>query len=588
MALSTQSQTFGKKQSAKKNRTAKKLHFSDIGGLSGQIRILKKLINISLKETDVWKSMGLQLPRGVMIFGPSGTGKTLLAKTLISESSVFSVSISPLEVLNSSKSNAGGDEMDSHLVRVFAEAKEKTPSIIFIDEIETICPKYETGNMTLQESKAVRTLVNLMDDLGETDAPVVVLATCSKPELLHHSLRRPDRLDTEVEISVPTANDRLDILKVLTYNLKCALTEEDLASISSKLHGFVGLDIKYLCKQAGLIAYDRHKQHPKEVDLSEAVKELSIDESRPPPKYAGPLISIKDFLDAMAYVKPSALREIQIEVPKVRWTDIGGQDDTKLKLKQSVEWPLQHPEAFVRMGIKPPRGILLFGPPGNSKTLIAKALATEAGLNFLAIKGPEIFNKWVGESERTLRDVFNRARKSAPSIIFIDEIDAIASARGSGKGGTSVGDRVLATFLNEMDGIESLQSVIIVAATNRPEIIDKALMRPGRLDRLIYVPLPDSKTRREILNIRFAQTPVAEDVDYEELVTRTEGYSGAEITAVVTEAAMAALQESEVRAERVSMRHLRAGLSSIIPRTTPQMIQSFRDFNENITTESCG
>lgn len=407
-----------------------------------------------------------------------------------------------------------------------------------------------------------------MDGIGSegSEGRVLVLGATNRPQALDAALRRPGRFDKEIEIGVPNAQDRLDILQKLLLRVPHLLTEAELLQLANSAHGYVGADLKALCNEAGLYALQRV---------------LKKQPTLPDSKVSGLVkITLSDFLQGMSAIRPSAMREVAIDVPNVSWSDIGGMENIKLKLKQAVEWPLKHPESFIRMGIQPPKGVLLYGPPGCSKTMIAKALANESGLNFLAIKGPELMNKYVGESERAVREVFRKARAVAPSVIFFDELDALAVQRGSSSDAGNVADRVLAQLLTEMDGIEQLKDVTILAATNRPDRIDKALMRPGRIDRIIYVPLPDAATRREIFSLQFHSMPISEDVDMDELVLQTDTYSGAEIIAVCREAALQALEE-DIHARSILRRHFTRALSTVTPRIPESLSRFYDDYQEN-------
>lgn len=397
------------------------------------------------------------------------------------------------------------------------------------------------------------------------------MAATNRPDALDPALRRPGRLDREIEIGIPNARDREDIMKTLLKTVPHSVTMEDLTRFADNAHGYVGADLAAVCKEAGLLSFKRWLEGREVTAASDNSAEEESLEKRL-------LVTREDIKAGFSKVGPSAMREVAIDVPKVHWEDVGGNAVIKQKLKQAVEWPLKHPEAFRRLGIRPPRGILMYGPPGCSKTLIARALATESGLNFLAVKGPELFSKWVGESERAVRQVFHKARAAAPSIIFFDEIDALASRRGSGDDGVSnVSDRVLTQLLTELDGVETLQDVVTVAATNRPDMIDRALLRPGRIDRILYVPLPDRDARKEIFQIHLAKTPVGNDVVIEELAEKTEMFSGAEITALCREAALAALEEN-IESKEVRGRHFEAAFRVVKPRTSSHLIELYHKY----------
>ncbi|NWR30410.1 SPAT5 protein, partial [Tachuris rubrigastra] len=482
-----------------------------IGGLSSQLRTIRETVELPLKQPELFKSYGIPPPRGVLLYGPPGTGKTLIAKAIANEVGAHVTVINGPEIISKFYG-----ESESRLRQIFAEASVRRPSIIFIDELDALCPKRE-GAQNEVEKRVVASLLTLMDGIGSegSEGQLLVLGATNRPHALDAALRRPGRFDKEIEIGIPNAQDRLDILQKLLRKVPHSLTEAELVQLADSAHGYVGADLAALCKEAGLHALRRALgKSPNLLDTEVA---------------GSVMIAFNDFLQGMNDVRPSAMREVAIDVPKVSWSDIGGLEDVKLKLKQAVEWPLKHPESFTRMGIQPPKGVLLYGPPGCSKTMIAKALAHESGLNFLAVKGPELMNKYVGESERAVREIFRKARAVSPSILFFDEIDALAVERGNSSGAGNVADRVLAQLLTEMDGIEQLKDVTILAATNRPDMIDKALLRPGRIDRIIYVPLPDAATRREIFKLHFRSMPVSDEVCLAELVEHTKKYSGAEV-----------------------------------------------------------
>ncbi|NXC92951.1 SPAT5 protein, partial [Certhia familiaris] len=482
-----------------------------IGGLSSQLRTIRETVELPLKRPELFKSYGIPPPRGVLLYGPPGTGKTMIAKAIANEVGAHVTVINGPEIISKFYG-----ESESRLRQIFAEASLRCPSIIFIDELDALCPKRE-GAQNEVEKRVVASLLTLMDGIGSegSEGQLLVLGATNRPHALDAALRRPGRFDKEIEIGIPNAQDRLDILQKLLKKVPHSLTAEQLAHLADSAHGYVGSDLAALCKEAGLYALRRVLG--KRPGLWDTAVAGSV------------MIAFNDFLQGMNDVRPSAMREVAIDVPKVSWSDIGGLEDVKLKLKQAVEWPLKHPESFIRMGIQPPKGVLLYGPPGCSKTMIAKALAHESGLNFLAVKGPELMNKYVGESERAVREIFRKARTVSPSILFFDEIDALAVERGNSSGAGNVADRVLAQLLTEMDGIEQLKDVTILAATNRPDMIDKALLRPGRIDRIIYVPLPDAATRSEIFKLHFQSMPVSSEVCLAELVERTQKYSGAEV-----------------------------------------------------------
>ncbi|XP_045408275.1 ATPase family protein 2 homolog [Lemur catta] len=553
---------FIKSRTNSKQRDNKfRVTYDMIGGLNSQLKVIREMIEVPLKQPKLFKSYGIPAPRGVLLYGPPGTGKTMIARAVANEVGAYVSVINGPEIISKFYG-----ETESRLRQIFAEATLRHPSIIFIDELDALCPKRE-GAQNEVEKRVVASLLTLMDGIGSegSEGQVLVLGATNRPHALDPALRRPGRFDKEIEIGIPNAQDRLDILQKLLRRIAHLLTEAELLQLANSAHGYVGADLKALCNEAGLCAMRRVlRKQPNLTDskVSDVVK-----------------ITLNDFLQAMNGIRPSAMREVAVDVPNVSWSDIGGLENIKLKLKQAVEWPLKHPESFVRMGIQPPKGVLLYGPPGCSKTMIAKALANESGLNFLAIKGPELMNKYVGESERAVREIFRKARAVAPSIIFFDELDALAVERGSSIGAGNVADRVLAQLLTEMDGIEQLKDVIILAATNRPDRIDKALMRPGRIDRIIYVPLPDAATRREIFNLQFHSMPISEEVDLNELILQTDTYSGAEIIAVCREAALLALEEN-IQANRIMKKHFTRALSTVTPRIPESLRRFYEDYQE--------
>lgn len=534
-----------------------KVTYSMIGGLSRQLKVIRETIELPLKHPELFKNYGIPPPRGVLLYGPPGTGKTLIGRAVANEVGAHMSVINGPEIMSKFYG-----ETEARLREIFTQASQRQPSIIFIDELDALCPKRE-GSQNEVEKRVVATLLTLMDGIASAGSQLLVLGASNRPQAVDAALRRPGRFDCELEIGVPDAGGRMEILQKLLLPMPCVcVADDELRELADAAHGYTGADLAAVCKEAGLHALRRV------LGSTPALSDLQVMNRVK--------VTTSDLRLAMTEVKPSAMREVAIDVPKVRWSDVGGMEEVKLALKQAVDWPLRHPEAFSRLGITPPRGVLLYGPPGCSKTMIAKALANESQLNFLSIKGPELLSKYVGESERAVREVFRKARTVAPSIIFFDEIDALAVARGSSHAG-GVGDRVLAQLLTEMDGIEQLKDVTVLAATNRPDMIDKALMRPGRLDRVIFVPLPDAETRRQIFTLQFRNMPIHPSMHLEDLVTRTERYSGAEITAVCREAALQALQEN-IAAEHVTHTHFLAALDAVTPRIPQSLLQTYEKY----------
>ncbi|GBP53020.1 Spermatogenesis-associated protein 5 [Eumeta japonica] len=510
-----------------------------LGGVNDIVDEIKTFIDVSFNVDSLCK--GFQPARGLLLYGHSGIGKTAICKHLIEIVNCYHVEINGPAIF----SKYFG-ETESTMKSLFSEAIRNEPSVILVDEVETICPKRSSGS-TEQERRVTSAFVSLLDNLHEQNNKVFVLATTRKPENLDPMLRRFGRFDKEIEVPIPDRIRRKDILLNLLNNLQSKVSEQNIESVSNMAHGYVAADLVNLCTQAMMRCFKRENQS----------------------------IEIEDLLAALTIVRPSAMRELLVEIPNVRWSDIGGLDNLKLKLRQAVEWPLKYSDSFRRLGVPPPGGVLLYGPPGCSKTMIAKALATESGLNFLSIKGPELFSKWVGDSEKAVRDLFRKARQVAPSVIFFDEVDAIGGERGDGEAG--VHERVLAQLLTELDGVVPLNSVTILAATNRPDRMDRALLRPGRLDRIIYVPLPDLETRSQILELKLATMSVSSAVDSHDLANRTEGFSGAELHAVCHEAALKALEEN-IDSVEVKVEHFEHALKEFTPRTPHNLLKIYEEF----------
>lgn len=533
--------------------------YEDIGGLTEPIRKVREMVELPLKHPELFKRLGIDPPKGVLLYGPPGCGKTLLAKVVANETEAYFIAINGPEIMSKFYG-----ESEQKLREFFDEAKQHAPAIIFIDELDAIAPKREevTGEV---EKRVVAQLLALMDGL-EARGDVIVIGATNRPNALDPALRRPGRFDREIEIGVPSVPERYEILQVHTRNMPFS-KDVDLKHVASLTHGFVGADLAALCREAAMKALRRY------------MPEIDLQQERIPPEIVDKLeIKMEDFESAYKEITPTELREVYVEVPAVRWEEIGGLDDVKQELREAVEWPLKYSERFKRMGIKPPKGILLYGPPGCGKTLLAKAIATESESNFITIKGPEIFSKWVGESEKAIREVFRRARTAAPAIIFFDEIDSIAPMRWAGMGDAMVTERVISQMLTELDGLVGLENVVIVGATNRPDIIDPALLRPGRFDRLVYVPEPDSVTRMQIFKIHTKGMPL-KDIDFDKLTSATRGFAGSDIEAICREAGLVALRE-DPEAKEVTMYHFTKAMSKIRPSITEEMDKLYKQWEE--------
>ncbi|WP_094227273.1 CDC48 family AAA ATPase [Methanolobus psychrotolerans] len=505
--------------------TAGQVTYEDIGGLQRELGLVREMIELPLKHPELFNKLGIDPPKGVLLYGPPGTGKTMIARAVASETDANFISVSGPEIVSKYYG-----ESEQKLRQIFEEAQRNAPSIIFIDEVDSIAPKRDevVGEM---ERRIVAQLLSLMDGLASR-GKVVVIAATNRPNSIDEALRRGGRFDREIEVGIPDSSGRLQVLYVHTRGMPL---EEglNLKEIAAVTHGFVGADLSSLCKEAAMHA------------LRRLLPELKIDdvEDEIPPEFMDKLeVTRKDFDEALKNIEPSAMREVFVEVPHVSWEDIGGLEGAKQELVEAVEWPLKYPGLFDAVSTKPPRGIMLFGPPGTGKTMLAKAVATESEANFISIKGPELLSRYVGESERAVRETFRKAKQAAPTIVFFDEIDSMASERGSSIDAHTT-ERVVSQILTEIDGVEELKDVVIIAATNRPDIVDPALLRPGRFDRLIYVRPPDRQSREKIFNIHLADKPLADDVNVNELADITEGYVGADIESICREAAMLALRE---------------------------------------------
>ena len=502
-----------------------RITYDELGGLKKEVQKIREMVELPMRHPELFDKIGVEAPKGVLLYGPPGTGKTLLAKAVAGETNANFVSLNGPEIMGKFYG-----ESEERIREIFTQAEENAPSIIFIDEIDSIAPKRDEVSGEL-EKRIVSQLLTLMDGM-KSRGKVVVIAATNRPDSIDPALRRPGRFDREIEIGIPDDEGRFDILSIHTRGMPID-KKVDLKQISKITHGFVGADLEVLAKEAAMRSLRRIL----------ADEEIDLDEEKISSEILQKIqISSEDFRDALKEVSPSALREVQVQIPDVSWDDVGGLDALKEELREAIEWPIKHKEAFDYVNVETPKGILLHGPPGTGKTLIAKALAKMTESNFISIKGPELLSKWVGESEKGVREIFRKARQAAPCIIFLDEIDALVPRRGSGGSESHATESVVSQILTEIDGLEELQNVLIVGATNRLDIVDEALLRPGRFDRIIEVSNPDSKGRQHIFRIHTKKKPLANDVNVTKLVELTNGFSGAEIGAVANRAAITALK----------------------------------------------
>jgi transitional endoplasmic reticulum ATPase len=536
--------------------------YEDIGGLTDEVKKVREMVELPLKRPEIFSRLGIEPPKGVLLYGPPGTGKTLLAKAVANESDAHFILLNGPEIMSKFYG-----ESEKKIREIFEEAEKNAPAIIFIDELDSLAPKREeTGGEV--ERRVVSQLLTMMDGL-QARGKVVVIGATNRPNAIDPALRRPGRFDREVEISVPDKAGRLQILKIHTRGMP--LTRNvDLEELARKTHGFVGADISSLGKEAAMIVL-RRNLHKFNLEEDEEIPQEVLNELK---------VSKKDFDEALRVVRPSAMREVLVETPNTKWEDIGGIDNVKRDLKEAVEWPLKYPDSFTRMGISPPKGVLLYGPPGTGKTLLAKAVANESEANFIQIKGPSLLSMWVGKSEEGVRKIFERARQVSPCVIFFDEIDSLAGKRGQGFGsGAKVTENVLNQLLSEMDGIEDLTNVIVIGATNRPDMLDPALMRPGRFDRIVYVPVPEKAGRLQILKIhtkKMVENKVLDkSVNIEKLAEETEGYTGADIEALIREAAMLALRE-DIDTKQVTRKHFEKAMEKVLPSVSQSDQQRYK------------
>ena len=527
--LVTQKTVFHIAEKGETLRGVPQVTYEDIGGLTDEIKRVREMIELPLRHPEIFEKLGIEAPKGVMLYGPPGTGKTLLAKAVANESNAHFISISGPEIMSKFYG-----ESEARLREIFKEAREKSPSIIFIDEIDSIAPKREevTGEV---ERRVVSQMLSLMDGL-EARGKVIVISATNRPNAIDPALRRPGRFDREIEIKVPDKKGRKDILSIHTRNMPLA-EDVNIEKIAGVSHGYVGADLEYLCKEAAMKC------------LRRLLPDLNMDEEKLSPETLDKLIvNGEDYQNALREVTPSGMREVFIENPDVKWEEVGGLNEVKRELQEAVEWPMKYPGLYDKLGHKMPRGILLHGPSGTGKTLLAKAVATQSEANFVSVRGPELLSKWVGESERGIREIFRRARQASPCVIFFDEIDSIAPIRGAG-GETAVTERVVSQLLTELDGMENMHGVIVLAATNRADMIDPALLRPGRFDKIIQIPMPDRESRKRIIEINSKDIPAVTDkndpehIDFDKLAEATDGMSGADVAAIANTAVSLVIHE---------------------------------------------
>jgi len=560
--------------------------YEDVGGLEDEIKKVREMVELPLKHPEIFERLGIEAPKGVLLHGPPGTGKTLLAKAVASETNSHFILINGPEIM--SKYYGQSEE---NLRKKFEEAEKNAPSIIFIDEIDAIASKREETRGEV-ERRVVAQLLALMDGL-QSRGKVVVIAATNVPNILDPALRRPGRFDREIEIGVPHKEGRLNILKIHTRNMPLSKSV-NLKEMAAITHGFVGADLSSLAKESAMIV------------LRRVLPDLKLKEDGPIEKETLEKLRItqKDFKEALKVVRPSALREVLVETPNIKWEDIGGLASVKQELVEAVDWPLKYPDSFKRLGVNPPKGVLLYGAPGTGKTLLAKAVATESKSNFILVKGPEVYSKWVGESEKAVREIFKKARQVSPCIVFFDEIDSLAPKRG-GSSDNHVSERVVNQMLTEIDGLEEMNDVVIIAATNRPDIMDTALLRPGRFDRIILTPVPDETSRFEIFKVHTNEMPIdyptfkeaidSADFSFPEsanddkektlyyLSKISEGYVGSDIESVCREAAIFALREN-INSKEVLMKHFELALQKVKPSATPEIIKAYDELKDSFST----
>jgi len=534
------------------DQSVPRITYDDLGGLKKEVQKIREMIELPMRHPELFEKLGVEAPKGVLMYGPPGAGKTLLAKAVSGETNSHFISLSGPEIMGKYYG-----ESEERLREIFKQAEENAPSIIFIDEIDSIAPKREevTGEV---EKRVVSQLLTLMDGI-KSRGKVVVIAATNRPDSIDPALRRPGRFDREIEIGIPDEEGRKEILVIHTRGMPLN-DKVNLDQIAKITHGFVGADLENLAKEAAMRS------------LRRILPELDLEQEKISSEILQKIvINDEDFRDALKEVRPSALREVLVQIPNVTWDDVGGLESLKEELQEAIEWPLKHKDAFEHADVSPPKGILLYGPPGTGKTLIAKAVANTTESNFISIKGPELLSKWVGESEKGVREIFRKARQASPCIIFLDEIDAIAPSRSSGTSDSHVTERIVSQILTEIDGLEELQNVVVIGATNRIDIVDSALLRPGRFDRIIEVPLPDTKGRENIFKIHTKKKPLANDIDFAQLIEKTQGFSGAEIEGVCSRAAITAIKrfvntkEKSVKSIKITQEDLLNAISKVKP-----------------------
>jgi len=537
-----------------------RVSYEDIGGLKDELERVKEMIQLPIKHPKIFHRLGIDPPKGVLLHGPPGTGKTLIAKAVANESGASFYTINGPEIM--SKFYGQSEE---NLRKIFEDAEKNAPSIIFIDEIDAIAPKRSEVHGEV-ERRVVSQLLTLMDGLKGRGKLIVIGAT-NIPDSMDPALRRPGRFDREIRIDAPDRDGRKEILQIHTRGMPIS-KECDLEKLSDSTYGFVGADLAALARESAMNALRRYLP---EIDLDKPIPVDLLEKME---------VSMDDFKNAQRGIEPSAMREFFVEMPKVKWDDVGGLEQVKQNLKESVEWPLSRPEVFENMGITPPTGILLYGPPGTGKTLLAKAIANESKANFISIKGPEVMSKWVGESEKAVRELFKKAKQVAPTIVFLDEIDAIAPKRGA-YSGSHVTESVVNQILTSIDGLESMEGVIIIGATNRPDILDTSLLRPGRFDRLLLVPAPDFQARKEIFEIHTKNMPLDKNISLTELSKKTEGFTGADIEGLCREAAMLALR-NDINSKKVVLDNFEKAMYSIRPSITESVINYYKEISKDL------